>query len=109
MRNNMRSFGKRNPLNKNDFEEFIECYKRGDIENRVETWNVDNPNGRWRKYSFEQIKNRDNLSLDISWLEAESDTPDYTIAEMLELMQEKSDNIANAVSKLKELLGEVEE
>lgn len=42
-------------------------------------------------------------------MEAESDTPDYTIAEMLELMQEKSDNIATAVSKLQELLGDVKE
>jgi len=109
MRNNMRSFGKRNPLNHKDFEEFIEVYKRDDIGNREETWSNENPNGRWRKYSIDQIKSRDNLSLDISWMEAESDTPDYTIAEMLDLMQEKSDNIANAVARLQELLGEVEE
>ena len=109
MRNNMRSFGKRNPLNHKDFEEFIEVYKRDDIGNREETWSNENPNGRWRKYSIDQIKSRDNLSLDISWMEAESDTPDYTIAEMIALMQEKSDNIANAVARLQELLGEVEE
>ena len=109
MRNNMRSFGKRNPLNIKDFEEFVECYKRDDIKDREETWSEDNPNGRWRKYSLEQINNRDNASLDISWLEAESDTPDYTISEMLELMQKKSDDIADAVDQLKELLGEVEE
>lgn len=109
MRNNMRSFGIRNPLNLKDFEEFIEVYKRDDMENRQETWSEENPNGRWRKYSIEQIQERDNLSLDISWMEGESDTPDYTISEMLELMQEKSDNIAEAVAKLKELLGEVEE
>ncbi|PGT15363.1 MULTISPECIES: class I SAM-dependent DNA methyltransferase [Bacillus cereus group] len=109
MRNNMRSFGKRNPLNQNDFVEFLECYKRDDMENRKETWSEETPNGRWRKYSFEQIENRDNASLDISWMEEESDTPDYTIAEMLDLMQKKSDNIAEAVAKLQELLGEVEE
>jgi len=109
MRNNMRSFGKRNPLNHKDFEEFIEVYKRDDIGNREETWSNENPNGRWRKYSIDQIKSRDNLRLDIYWMEAENDTPDYTIAEMLDLMQEKSDNIANAVARLQELLGEVEE
>lgn len=109
MRNNMRSFGKRNPLNEKDFEEFIDCYQRDNVKNREETWNPENPNGRWRKYTFEQIDNRDGASLDISWLEAESDTPDYSIAEMLELMQKKSDNIAEAVINLKELLGGVEE
>lgn len=109
MRNNMRSFGKRNPLNQNDFTEFLECYKRDDMENRIETWSEKNPNGRWRKYSFEQIEKRDNASLDISWMEEESEEPDYTVAEMLELMQQKSDNIAEAVAKLQELLGEVKE
>ncbi len=109
MRNNTRSFGKRNPLNQNDFVEFLECYKRDDMENRKETWNEENPNGRWRKYSFEQIVNHDNASLDISWIEEESADPDYTIAEMLKLMQEKSDNIAGAVATLQEFLGEVKE
>lgn len=109
MRHNMRSFGKRNPLNKKDFEEFIACYKRDDRENRQETWSEENPNGRWRKYSFEQIDSRDNASLDISWMTEESDTPDYSLSEMLELMQEKSQNIAEAVSQLQELLSGVEE
>lgn len=109
MRNNMRSFGKRNPLNKNDFTEFLDAYKLNDFENRKETWSEKNPNGRWRKYTSEQITSRDNTSLDISWMEAESDTPDYTIAEMLEMMQMKSDNIASAVAELQEMLGDVEE
>lgn len=109
MRNNMRSFGKRSPLNKKDFEEFIKCYKRDDVQNREETWSEENSNGRWRKYSLTQISERDNLSLDIAWIEAESDAPDLSISEMLELMQEKSDNIAEAVAKLKELLGDIKE
>ena len=49
------------------------------------------------------------MSLDIAWIEAESDAPDLSISEMLELMQEKSDNIAEAVAKLKELLGDIKE
>ncbi len=109
MRNNMRKFGKRNPLNVKDFAEFIECYKRDDMENRKETWSEDTPNGRWRKYTIEQIKARDNTSLDVNWMEAESDTPDYTISEILELMQKKSNNISNAVAQLQELLGDVKE
>lgn len=109
MRNNMRSFGKRSPLNMNDFKEFIEVYNQKEFEKRQETWSEENPNGRWRKYSFEQIEMRDNTSLDISWMEAERDTPDYTISEMLDMMQEKSDNIATAVTELQELLGDVEE
>ncbi len=104
MRNNMRSFGKRNPLNKDDFKDFIDCYKRDDMASRVETWSEENPNGRWRKYSYEEIIANDNANLDISWMESESDTPDYTLKEMLELMNEKSENISAAVSELTKLL-----
>jgi type I restriction enzyme M protein len=109
MRNNMRSFGKRNPLTKADFEDFIKEYKRDHMEDREETWSEENPNGRWRKYSYEEIIQRDNTSLDLSWMTEESDTPDYSIGEMLDLMQEKSDIIADAVSQLQELLGDVVE
>lgn len=109
MRHNMRSFGKRSPLNKKDFEEFINVYKRDDIFQREETWSIDNPNGRWRKYSFEDIDKSDNASLDISWMEEESDTPDYTISELLELMQDKSNKITKAVNKLQKLLSGVDE
>ena len=109
LRNNMRTFGKRNPLNKDDFKEFVECYKRDYREERQELWNESNTNGRWRKYSIEEILKRDSVNLDISWIEPESEETEYTILEMLDLMQEKSDNIAHAVAQLKELLGEVEE
>lgn len=109
LRNNMSTFGKRNPLNKDDFKEFVECYKRDYREERQELWNESNTNGRWRKYSIEEILKRDSVNLDISWIEPESEETEYTILEMLDLMQEKSDNIAHAVAQLKELLGEVEE
>lgn len=109
MRSNMRSFGKRNPLTKADFEDFIKEYKGDHMGDREETWSEENPNGRWRKYSYEEIIQRDNTSLDLSWMTEESDTPDYSIGEMLDLMQEKSDVIADAVSQLQELLGDVVE
>ncbi|MCM2138491.1 N-6 DNA methylase [Vagococcus fluvialis] len=109
MRNNMRTFGKRNPLNHQDFEEFIGCYQADDQSKRKETWSEANPNGRWRKFTIEEINKRANTSLDISWMEEEKDGPDYSIAELLNLMEQKSQNIADSVVKLQELLGDVEE
>ncbi|MDO5741686.1 MAG: N-6 DNA methylase, partial [Vagococcus sp.] len=109
MRNNMRTFGKRNPLNHKDFEEFIACYQVDDRSKRKETWSETNPNGRWRKYTIEEIDKRANTSLDISWLEEEKDGPDYSIAELLDLMEQKTQNISDSVVKLQELLGDVEE
>ncbi|MFI3805657.1 class I SAM-dependent DNA methyltransferase [Vagococcus fluvialis] len=109
LRSNMRSFGKRNPLDYKDFEEFINCFQVEDQTKRQETWSDANPNGRWRKFTIDEIQKRPNTSLDISWMEEEKDEPDYSISELLELIDQKSKNIAKSVDKLKELLGDVEE
>ena len=108
IRNDMRSFGKRNPLNKDDFKEFIECYHVDDMSQRKETWSEDNPNGRWRKFSIDEILKRENTNLDIFWMEEEQEGPDYSIPELLEIMDESSQQISSSVAKLKELLAGIE-
>ena len=109
LRNEMPSFGKTNPLKAEHFEEFIKCYADGDLSQRKETYSEENPNGRWRKYSIEDILARDKTSLDITWMKSESSTDDYTLAELLGQIKEKSDNIAKAVAELEKLIGEVDE
>ncbi len=37
----------------------VECYRPGDRHNRTATWSEDNPEGRWRSYSYDEIINRD--------------------------------------------------
>ena len=108
MRNNMRSFGKRNPLNKGDFKEFIECYNVDDLTQRKETWSEENPNGRWRKFTIDDINKRENTNLDIFWMEEEKEGPDYSIPELLDMMDESSKQISSSVEKLKELLSGIE-
>lgn len=64
-----------------------------------------NPNGRWRCFTEEEVKNADNL--DFKWLDLE-EKDERTIAEILDDMQAESDGIAEAVSMLKNLLGGIE-
>lgn len=109
LRSDMPSFGKTNSLKESHFEEFIKCYAEGDLSARKETYSKENPNGRWRKFTYEEILARDKTSLDITWIKTESMTDDYTLAELLEMIKEKSDNIAKAVAQLEELIGEVDE
>lgn len=109
LRNDMPSFGKTNPLKSEHFDDFVECYADGDLSKRKETYSEDNPNGRWRKFTIEDILARDKTSLDITWMKADSGTDDYTLAELLDMIKEKSNNIAKAVAELEELIGEVEE
>ena len=105
----MPSFCKTNPLKSEHFDDFVECYADSDLSKRKETYSEDNPNGRWRKFTIEDILARDKTSLDITWMKADFGTDDYTLAELLDMIKEKSNNIAKAVAELEALIGEVEE
>ena len=109
LRNDMPSFCKTNPLKSEHFDDFVKCYADGDLSKRKETYSEENPNGRWRKFTIEDILARDKTSLDITWMKVDSGTEDYTLAELLDMIKEKSNNIAKAVAELETLIGEVEE
>ena len=109
LRSDMPSFGKTNPLKEEHFDEFVECYHADDITAREETYSTDNPNGRWRKFTYDEILARDKTSLDISWIKSQNSSDDYTLSDLLNQIKEKSDNIAKAVAELEGLIGEVDE
>ena len=52
---------------------------------------------------------RDKTSLHITGMKSDPGTDDYTLAELLDMIKEKSSNIAKAVAELEQLIGEVEE
>lgn len=92
------------PIQRHHLDDFVQCYR-----NRTETYSAENPNGRWRKYSSEELLSRDKTSLDITWMKQGEDAVDYSLAELMTMMDEKSANIAEAMSKLKEIIGNIEE
>lgn len=109
MRTNVRKFGKTHPLTQEDFTEFIKCYHADDLSERQETWSEENPNGRWRKYSIEEIMKRPNTNLDFSWISTDTEEDSRTISELLSEMNEQSQVIASSVAKLSELLKDVQD
>ena len=99
-----------NPMQRHHLDDFVECYKSENILARQETYDADsNPNGRWRKYNVDDILKRDKTSLDITWIKQNDDDNDYTLAELMALIQEKSDNISKAVAELQKLMANIEE
>jgi len=62
----------RDPLSREDLDEFVDCYKPQNRQEREETWSEDNPDGRWRVYDYEELMARDKVSLDIFWVQDES-------------------------------------
>jgi len=63
---------KTNPLKHDDLKDFIDCYHPENRHLRKETWSEDKPEGRWRKYTYDEITARDKTSLDIFWLKDDS-------------------------------------
>ncbi len=72
-RTNVHHTLKKKPLRFDDLQEFIADYNPQNRHERRESWDeTNNPEGRWRKYSYEQIIARDKTSLDIFWLKDKS-------------------------------------
>ena len=72
-RTNIHHTLKKKPLKFDDFAEFIDCYHPQNRHKRNELWNESsNPEGRWRKFTYEQVAARDKTSLDIFWLKDKS-------------------------------------
>jgi type I restriction enzyme M protein len=72
-RTNIHHTLKKNPLNYEVLKDFIACYNPSNRHKRVELFNEEtNPEGRWRKFSYEEIIARDKTSLDITWLKDKS-------------------------------------
>jgi type I restriction enzyme M protein len=68
-RTNIHHTLKKNPLKLDDLADFIKCYNPKNRSKRVETYNPEtNTEGRWRKFSHDEIIARDKTSLDITWL-----------------------------------------
>ena len=95
------------PMTRADLDDFVNCYCSGHLEDRKETYSEENPNGRWRRFSEEDVYSRDQLKLDFKWMDL-TEKDDRTITELLDEMQEKASAIGTAVSKLQEILGGID-
>ena len=72
-RTNIHHTLKKNPLKLEDLRDFITLYQSENINKRTETYNSEtNPEGRWRKFTYDEIIARDKTSLDITWLKDKS-------------------------------------
>lgn len=67
-RTNVHKTLKQNRLSKDDFAEFIQCYRAEDISKRRESKKIE----RWQSFTYEELIARDKTNLDIFWLRDES-------------------------------------
>lgn len=100
-RTNIHHTPKKNPLNLDSLKDFIVCYNKGDLGTRTETFNAANSNGRWRKYTYEDIVVRDKTNLDIFWLKDENVIDLENLPEPDELITEIIENLESALANFK--------
>ncbi len=95
------------PLKREDLDDFVACYCSGHMQDRKETYDKEtNPNGRWRRFTAAEIAKRKDL--DFKWIDF-TEKDERSLSEILDEIDAKSQNIVNAVARLRELIGEDEQ
>jgi type I restriction enzyme M protein len=121
-RTNIHHTLKKNPLKIDDLKDFITCYNPTNRHKRKETWRElsaispspasepvedASPEGRWRKFTYDEIIARDKTSLDITWLKDKSladldnlPDPDVLAAEIIENLEAGLESFREIMIKL---------
>ena len=96
-----------NKLQRHHLDDFVACYNANP---RVETYNEDTArDGRWRKYTVEDIMARDKTSLDITWIKAGGEEEQFTLDELMTNITTQAGNISKAVAELQKLMRGIKE
>lgn len=106
-RTNVRHTLKRNTLKLEDLSDFLKCYNADNRNKRKATWSDKVPEGRWRKFTYDEIILRDKCSLDISWLKDDNATdldnlpePDVIANEIINSLKEATRSFEKVLSEL---------
>jgi type I restriction enzyme M protein len=91
-----------------DLKDFIKCYNPVNRQLRKETYNSEsNPEGEWRKFTYEEIISRDKTSLDITWIKDKSladldnlPDPDVLAADIIENLEAGLESFREIMIKL---------
>jgi len=94
---------KKNPMRLEDLQEFIKQYNPSNRHKREETYSEENPEGRWRKFSYEEIMSRDKTSLDIFWLKDKSLADLDNLPEPDVLAQDIVENLEAGLESFREI------
>lgn len=96
---------KKNPLTFQDLSDFITCFHPENRHERSETWHPEtNPDGRWRRFTYEEIMTRDKTNLDITWIKDESLADLENLPEPDEIAAEIVENVEAALESFREVL-----
>ena len=98
---------KQNPMKESDLDDFVACFNPENRHQRKETWSEENPDGRWRRFTIDEIWKRDKKSLDIFWVKDKSladldnlPEPDVLAEDIIENLQSALEGFQALQAKL---------
>lgn len=94
---------KQHPMTDADLHDFIACYNPENRHERKETWSEENPDGRWRRFSVDDILKRDKTSLDIFWIKDKSLADLDNLPDPDVLADDIIENLQSALESFQEL------
>ena len=94
---------KQNPMSDADLRDFVACYNPVNRHKRRETYSAKNPDGRWRKFSVDEILKRDKTSLDICWIKDKSLADLDNLPDPETLADDIVENLQSALESFQEL------
>lgn len=99
---------KQHPMTDADLEDFIRCYNPKNRHERIETYSETNPEGRFRRFTIDEILTRDKISLDTFWIKDKSladldnlPSPNELAEDIIENLQDALDSFSNLQNSLK--------
>ncbi|HKL76852.1 MAG TPA: class I SAM-dependent DNA methyltransferase [Gammaproteobacteria bacterium] len=107
-RTNIHHTLKRKPLRFEHLQDFIRCYNPENRHERAETWSEDSPEGRWRRFTYDEILARDKVSLDIFWLRDDSLGDMDNLPEPDEIAEEIVENLEAGLAGFRRVLASLE-
>jgi len=107
LRTNQHVTLKQNPLMRAELDDFVACYHPQNRHEREETWSEEDPDGRWRRFSYEELMARDKANLDIFWIRDESLEETANLPEPDVLAEEIVDDLESALEQFRAILADL--
>jgi type I restriction enzyme M protein len=103
-RSNISHTLKKNPMTSEHLKDFVKLYNPENRNKRKETWSEENPEGRWKKFTYSEIIERDKTNLDIFWIKDKSLTDLDNLPDPDILANEIIENIEAGLNSFKEIM-----
>ena len=94
-----------NPLTEAHLEDFVKLYHPEDRSKRIPLYDAEtNPEGRWRRFSLDEILARPDLNLNFKWITPETDDDDLSLEDLIADLQAAREKYSEAIDRLTQIL-----